>query len=120
MCVIYDKGMFKRSERIVRVERGAYPMTAVLQQVSDALATTVATVSPSIVRVEARRRLPASGVVWSRDGIIVTTHHVIEQDDNIHIGLHSGQTVAATLVGRDAPTDLACRAPPPSRAAGLG
>ena len=82
-------------------------MTAVLQQVSDALATTVATVSPSIVRVEARRRLPASGLVWSRDGIIVTTHHVIEQDDNIRVGLHSGQTVAATLVGRDATTDLA-------------
>ena len=38
-------------------------MTAVLQQVSDALATTVATVSPSIVRVEARRRLPGE---WCR------------------------------------------------------
>src|SRR5262249_32332153 len=82
-------------------------MTAVLQQVSDALATTVATVSPSVVRVEARRRLPASGLVWSRDGIILTTHHVIERDDNIRVGLHSGQTVAATLVGRDATTDLA-------------
>jgi len=82
-------------------------MTAVLQQFSDALATTVATVSPGIVRVEARRRLPASGLVWSRDGIIITAHHVIEQDDNIRVGLHSGQTVAATLVGRDATTDLA-------------
>jgi S1-C subfamily serine protease len=82
-------------------------MTAVLQEFSEALATTVATVSPGIVRVEARRRQPASGLVWSRDGIIITTHHVIEQDDNIHIGLHSGQTVAATLVGRDATTDLA-------------
>jgi len=82
-------------------------MTAVLQQVSDALASTVAAVSPGIVRVEARRRLPASGLVWSRDGIIVTTHHVIEQDDNIRVGLHSGQTVAATLVGRDATTDIA-------------
>ena len=66
-------------------------MTAVLQQVSDALATTVATLSPGIVRVEARRCLPASGLVWSRDGIIVTTHHVIEQDDNIRVGLHSGR-----------------------------
>src|SRR5207302_4516094 len=76
--------------------RGVYPMTAVLQQVSDALASTVATVSPGIVRVEARRRLPASGLVWSRDGIIVTTHHVVEQDENIRVGLQSGQTVAAT------------------------
>ena len=82
-------------------------MAAVLQQFSDALATTVTGVSTGIVRVEARRRLPASGLVWSRDGIIVTTHHVIEQDDNIRVGLHSGQTVDATLVGRDATTDLA-------------
>ena len=82
-------------------------MTTVLQQCSDALATTVTGVSPGIVRVEARRRLPASGLVWSRDGIIVTTHHVIEQDDNIRVGLHSGETVDATLVGRDATTDLA-------------
>src|SRR5918912_2177990 len=107
MCIVYNEDMFNRSERIVRISRGAYTMTAVLQQMSDALATTVATVSPSIVRVEARRRLPASGLVWSRDGIIVTTHHVIEQDDNIRVGLHSGQTIAATLVGRDATTDLA-------------
>jgi S1-C subfamily serine protease len=82
-------------------------MTAELQQFSDALATTVTGVSPGIVRVEARRRLPATGLVWSRDGIIVTTHHVIEQDDNIRVGLHNGQTVNATLVGRDATTDLA-------------
>src|SRR5215475_12716705 len=107
MCLIYDKDMFNRSKRMVRVSRGVYTMTAVLQQISEALATTVATVSPGIVRVEARRRLPASGLVWSRDGIIVTTHHVIEQDDNIGVGLHSGQTLAATLVGRDATTDLA-------------
>src|SRR5262245_34053854 len=45
MCVVYDEGMFKRNKRIVCVSRGAYPMTAVLQQASDALATTVATVS---------------------------------------------------------------------------
>ncbi len=82
-------------------------MTVELQQVSDALATTVEAVSPGIVRVEARRRLPASGLVWSRDGVIVTTHHVIERDDNIRVGSHGGQTVAATLVGRDATTDLA-------------
>src|SRR5438094_10222804 len=82
-------------------------MTAVLQQVSDALAITVEAVSPGIVRVEARRRLPASGLVWSRDGVIVTTHHAIERDDNIRVGLHGGQALAATLVGRDATTDLA-------------
>ena len=82
-------------------------MTAVFQQMSDALAATVEAVSPSVVRVEARRRLPATGIVWTRDGIIVTAHHVLEQDDNIRLGVHGGQIVTATLVGRDPTTDLA-------------
>src|SRR5215831_3677631 len=82
-------------------------MTTVLQQVSDDLAATVEAVSPGLVRVEARRRLPASGLVWSPDGVIVTAHHVIEQDEAVRVGLHGGQMVTATLVGRDATTDLA-------------
>jgi S1-C subfamily serine protease len=81
-------------------------MRDVLQQVSDALAATVEAASPGVVRVEARRRLPATGIVWSPDGVIVTAHHVVEQDDAIHIGLPDGRTTA-TLVGRDLMTDLA-------------
>jgi S1-C subfamily serine protease len=84
----------------------------VLTAFSEALASAVETAGPSIVRVEGRRRLPASGVVWSADGLIVTAHHVVERDDNIGIGLADGRTVTATLVGRDPTTDLALlRAP---------
>lgn len=84
----------------------------VLTAFSDALASAVETAGPSIVRVEGRRRLPATGVVWSADGLIVTAHHVVERDDNIGIGLADGRTVTATLVGRDPTTDLALlRAP---------
>jgi len=82
-------------------------MTEAFQQLSDALAATIEAVSPGVVRVEARRRLPATGIVWTRDGIIVTAHHVIERDDNIRLGLHGGETVTAALVGRDPTTDLA-------------
>src|SRR5262245_19896911 len=82
-------------------------MTEVFQQISDSLAATIEAVAPSVVRVEARRRFSATGIVWSRDGLIVTAHHVIEQDDNIRLGLPSGPTVTATLVGRDPTTDLA-------------
>ena len=82
-------------------------MSDVLQQVSDALADTAEAVSPGVVRVEARRRLAATGIVWSPDGVIVTAHHVVEQDDQIRVGLPDGQTTAATLVGRDPTTDLA-------------
>ena len=82
-------------------------MTEVFQQISNALAATVEALGPSIVRVEARRRFPATGIVWTRDGIIVTAHHVLEQDENIRLGVHGGQIVTATLVGRDPTTDLA-------------
>lgn len=79
---------------------------------SDALASAVETAGTGIVRVEGRRRLPATGIVWSADGLIVTAHHVVERDDNIGIGLGDGQTAIATLVGRDPTTDLALlRAP---------
>jgi S1-C subfamily serine protease len=84
----------------------------ILAAFSDALASAVETAGPSIVRVEGRRRLAATGVVWSADGLIVTAHHVVEQDENIGIGLPDGRTVTATLVGRDPTTDLALlRAP---------
>jgi S1-C subfamily serine protease len=80
---------------------------SVLQDFSNALANTVETAGQSVVRIEARKRLPATGIVWSDDGIIVTSNHVVQRDDNIFIGLPNGDRVAATLVGRDPHTDLA-------------
>ena len=81
--------------------------TGVLASLSDALALAVETAGPSIVRVEGRHRLSASGIVWSADGLIITAHHVVEHDENIGIGLPDGRTVAASLIGRDPSTDLA-------------
>ena len=78
-----------------------------LASFSNALADAVAAAGASIVRVEARRRIPASGIVWSADGVIVTAHHIVEREDNIEIGLPGGKTATATLVGRDPTTDLA-------------
>lgn len=79
----------------------------VLSEFSNALAAAVEYGGAGIARVEARPRLPASGIVWSSDGVIVTAHHVVEQDDNIGIGLPDGRTTTAKLVGRDPTTDLA-------------
>ena len=78
-----------------------------LSDLSDAWARVVQTAGQSVARVEARRRLPASGIVWSDDGLIVAAHHTIEQDDNIGVGLHEGRSAKATLIGRDPTTDLA-------------
>jgi S1-C subfamily serine protease len=82
-------------------------MAELLTNLSDALANTVEKAGSSVVRVEGRRRTPASGIVWSSDGIIITAHHVLEQDENIKVGISNGQTVSASLVGRDPSTDLA-------------
>jgi S1-C subfamily serine protease len=82
-------------------------MSAVLSDFSNALASTVESLGPSTVRVDGRDRLPATGIVWSADGVIVTAHHVVEQDDNIGVGLADGRTVSASLVGRDPTTDVA-------------
>lgn len=82
-------------------------MASALQTLSDATAAIVESAGRGIVRVEARRRLPASGFVWSADGVIVTAHHVVEQDENIEIGLADGKTATAKLVGRDPTTDIA-------------
>lgn len=82
-------------------------MAQTLKAFSDALAAIVEAVGPAVVRVEARRRLPGSGIIWSADGVIVTAHHVVERDENIRVGLSDGSTVAAELVGRDPTTDLA-------------
>ena len=49
----------------------------------------------------------ATGVAWTDDGVIVTASHVLERDDSIEVGLPNGDTVAATLAGRDSTTDLA-------------
>lgn len=82
-------------------------MADVLQSLSDDLAAAVESAGQSIVRVEGRRRMSASGVVWSADGLIVTAHHVVEHDEGIKVGLPNGETVTASLVGRDPTTDIA-------------
>ena len=48
-----------------------------------------------------------SGVVVREDGLILTNHHVVEGADTIRVDLADGRSFAATLVGSDAPSDLA-------------
>jgi len=82
-------------------------MANVLTELSDTLANTVATAGASVVRVAGRRRIPATGIVWSAEGLIVTAHHVVSRDENIEIGLPDGRSASAVLVGRDPATDTA-------------
>ena len=81
-------------------------MSQSLQDFSNGLADAVAKAGASVVRVDGRRRGSASGILWTTDGLIVTANHVVHRDDNLRVGLPDGQTVGATLVGRDPSTDL--------------
>lgn len=74
---------------------------------SDAVAGLVETNGGAVVRVEGRQGGPATGTVWSAEGTLVTTSHAVERDEDVEIGLPDGSTTPATVVGRDAPTDLA-------------
>ena len=82
-------------------------MSEILSRLSDDLSETVNVAGKSVVRVEGRKRLPASGIVWSADGVVVTAHHILERDDNLKLGLPDGETVSAELAGRDPTTDVA-------------
>ena len=78
-----------------------------LTQLSGQLTALTAEAGTHVVRVDGRRRFPASGVIWSADGVVVAPHHAIPRDEGVSVGLPSGETVAADLVGRDPSTDLA-------------
>lgn len=82
-------------------------MAEALSSLSDGLAGVVESVGQSVVRIEGRRRQSASGIVWSVDGLIVTANHVVTRDENVRIGLPNGETIEASLVGRDPTTDIA-------------
>lgn len=74
---------------------------------SNDLANAVARAGEYVVRVNGRRRQPASGILWSQDGVVVTADHVLETDEGITVMLPDGKTVPAQLAGRDPGTDLA-------------
>jgi S1-C subfamily serine protease len=82
-------------------------MATVLEDLSAALAQAVEAAGPAVARIEGRRRLPASGIVWSADGVVVTANHVVRHDEGLMVGLADGSAVKATLAGRDPSTDLA-------------
>ena len=78
-----------------------------LVDLSNALAGAVDTVASVTATVKARRRIPATGIVWSGDGLIVTSNHVVERDDEIQVVLPDGSESAVELVGRDPGSDVA-------------
>ncbi|OLP19488.1 LuxR family transcriptional regulator [Leptolyngbya sp. 'hensonii'] len=81
-------------------------ISSVLAALSDRLADSIDKAGHALVAINARRRIPSSGVIW-QPGIVVTADHTVRRDEEIGVTLASGQTVTATVLGRDPSTDLA-------------
>ena len=76
-----------------------------LSELSSQLASAVETAADSVVAIHARRRIPSSGIVW-REGVIVSASHTVRRQSDISITLPTGESARASIIGRDAATDL--------------
>ena len=81
-------------------------MSEQLVALSNALAEATDRAAARAVAVHTEARGSSSGVVW-RAGVIVTSDHALNRDEDIQVTLPDGRVVAASLAGRDASTDLA-------------
>ena len=78
----------------------------VLVELSDALADAAEKAGKATVMVNARRRMPASGIAYASD-LILTADHVVEREEGIQVTLSDGAEISARVAGRDAGSDLA-------------
>ena len=81
-------------------------MASILVELSNAMAAAAEKVGASTVMVNARRRIPATGIAYAAD-LILTANHVVEREEGIVVTLSDGTEVPATVAGRDHGTDLA-------------
>jgi S1-C subfamily serine protease len=79
-----------------------------LTTISNQLADAVEAAGAWTVRVQARRGSAASGIALAAE-LVLTADHVVDpaREDAIRIGLPDGSEVGASIVGRDAATDVA-------------
>jgi S1-C subfamily serine protease len=81
-------------------------MSNILVELSNSMAAAAEKAAASTVLVNARRRMPASGIAFAAD-LVLTAEHVVEREDDISILLPDGTQAAAKLAGRDPGSDLA-------------
>jgi len=109
------------------IDNGSIPAgSAELLQFSDALSKLAERLRPSVVQVglienrDVNRELPkdhpqvpeerpriGSGFIIHPDGYLITNQHVLGRSGKIEVELFGGEKAMATVVGRDARTDLA-------------
>lgn len=78
---------------------------SVFADLSKEMADAVEKAGAAVVRVEARRRIPATGIAYDEE-YILTADHVVERDEEIVVVLADGTKVKAEVAGRDHASDL--------------
>jgi len=78
----------------------------IFTELSDAMANAAEAAGKFTVMVDARRRIPASGVLFAGDKVL-TADHVVEREEEIMILFDDGREGIARLAGRDPGSDLA-------------
>lgn len=81
--------------------------SAILESVSDAIVDVTERVSKSVVQIGAGRWRGGTGTVWSKDGHIVTSNHVVGDMSEVEVGFNDGTKQVAKVVGRDPYSDIA-------------
>jgi serine protease Do len=75
---------------------------------STALTAIFDSVQPGIVQVYTERRGGGTGIIWHKDGRIITNNHVVPDDTaKIQVHLLDGRTLAARVLYRNPRLDLA-------------
>ncbi|MHB1377806.1 MAG: S1C family serine protease, partial [Candidatus Humimicrobiaceae bacterium] len=86
-----------------------------LQEFNDAITKLVEEVTPSVVNITVKVRVPneplsegvGSGVIFSEDGYIITNNHVVGEAEEIIVRTADGKEYVAKLVGKNKDTDIA-------------
>jgi S1-C subfamily serine protease len=76
----------------------------------DQLQQALGTVLPAVVKIEARSdtgKATGSGVIFAKDGYVLTNAHVVDGAQTIGVTLSTSEPLRARFVGRDLNNDLA-------------
>ena len=92
----------------IELSEESYNRATVVQNVySSVVEITTSSVSTSIFMPQQVLSGAGSGVIITKDGYIVTNHHVVDGASQIKVTLANGENHEAKLVASDAETDLA-------------